>query len=77
MIAYWAVPFLVVAAPPAVLLLTILIGGCTMTRTVEDPVAHARVYSEPNSRAGDALARELDGRAAREELHRVIEEARR
>lgn len=77
MIGYRAVPYLVFAAPPVILLLTVLIGGCTMTRTVEDPVVHARFYSEPNSRAGDALARELDRRAAREELHRVIEEARR
>ena len=30
MIAYWVVPYLVVAAPPAIVLLTILIGGCTM-----------------------------------------------
>jgi hypothetical protein len=77
MIGYRAVPYLVAAAPPIIVLLTVLIGGCTMTRTVEDPVAHARFYSEPNSRAGDALARELDRRAAREELQRVIEEARR
>jgi len=27
MIAYWAVPYLVAAAPPAIVLLTILIGG--------------------------------------------------
>ncbi len=77
MIGYRAVPYLVCAAPPVIVLLTILIGGCSMTRTVEDPVVHARFYSEPNSRAGDALAHELDRRAAREELHRVIEEARR
>jgi hypothetical protein len=77
MIGYRAVPYLVAAAPPIIVLLTVLIGGCTMTRTVEEPVAHARFYSEPNSRAGDTLARELDRRAAREELRRIIEEARR
>jgi hypothetical protein len=77
MIGYRAVPYLVFAAPPVIVLLTVLIGGCTMTRAIEDPAAHARYYSEPNSRAGDALARELDRRAAREELYRVIEEARR
>ena len=77
MIAYWALPYLVVAAPPLIVLLTILIGGCTMTRTVDDPPDRARFYSEANSRAGDALARELDRRAAREELRRVIDEVQR
>jgi hypothetical protein len=77
MIGYRAVPYLVAAAPPIIVLLTVLIGGCTMTRTIEEPVAHARFYSEANSRAGDTLARELDRRAAREELRRIIEEARR
>jgi hypothetical protein len=76
MIAYWAVPYLVVAAPPTILLLTILIGGCTMTRTVSDSSDQARLYSEPDSRAGDALIRELDRRAAREEIRRLVEEAR-
>jgi hypothetical protein len=77
MIAYWAVPYLVAAAPPVIVLLTILIGGCTMTRTASEPVHHAGFYSDPNSRAGDVLARELDRRAAREELHRLIDEAQR
>ena len=77
MIAYWAVPYLVAAAPPAILLLTILIGGCTMTRTASEPVNDARFYSDPSSRAGDALARELDRRAAREALRRLIDEAQR
>jgi hypothetical protein len=77
MIAYWALPYLVMAAPALIVLLTILIGGCTMTRTVDDPIDRARFYSESNSRAGDALVRELDRRAAREELRRVIEEVQR
>jgi hypothetical protein len=77
MIAYWAVPYLVVAAPPAIVLLTILIGGCTMTRTVSDSSDQARLYSDADSRAGDALIRELDRRAAREELRRLVEEAQR
>ena len=74
MIVYRVVPYLVVAAPPAIVLLTILIGGCTMTRTAGEPVAHAGFYSDPNSRAGDALVRELDRRAAREDLRRLIDE---
>lgn len=77
MIGYRAVPYLVLAAPPIIVLLTVLIGGCTMTRTAEEPLPQARFYSEANSKAGDALARELDRRAAREDLRRLIEEAQR
>ena len=77
MIAYRAVPYLVLAAPPAIVLLTILIGGCTMTRTASEPVQHVGFYSDPNSKAGDALTRELDRRAAREALRQLIDEAQR
>lgn len=77
MIAYWAVPYLVVAAPPAIVLITIVIGGCTMARTAGDPAEPARFYSDPNSRAAVELTNELDRRAAREELRRIIDEARR
>ena len=77
MIAYCAVPYLVVAAPPAIVLITILIGGCTMTRTAGDPPEPARFYSDPNSRAATELTDELDRRAARAELRRIIDEARR
>jgi hypothetical protein len=77
MIVYRAVPYLVVAAPPAIVLLTILIGGCTMTRTTNDPVVAAGYYSDPNSRAGEALVRELDRRAAREDLRRLVDEVQR
>jgi len=77
MIAYWAVPYLVVAAPPAIVLLTILIGGCTMTRTANEPADRARFYSDRESRAGDELIMELDRRAARAELRRLIDDARR
>ena len=75
MIVYRAVPYLVLAAPPAIVLLTILIGGCTMTRTAGDPVQHAGFYSDANSRAGDALTRELDRRATREALRQLIDDA--
>jgi hypothetical protein len=76
-IAYWAVPYLVVAAPPAIVLLTILIGGCTMTRTANEPVDRVRFYSDRESRGGEELIRELDRRAARAELRRLIDDARR
>jgi hypothetical protein len=77
MIAYRAVPYLLVAAPPVIVVLTILIGGCTMTRTANDPVDRVRFYSNPDSRAGDELILELDRRVARQELRRIIEEAQR
>jgi hypothetical protein len=77
MIAYRAVPYLLVAAPPVIVVLTILIGGCTMTRTANDPVDRVRFFSNPDSRAGDELILELDRRTARQELRRIIEEAQR
>jgi hypothetical protein len=77
MIAYWAVPYLVVAAPPAIVLLTILVGGCTMARTANEPADRVGFYSDRESRAGDELIRELDRRAARAELRRLIDDARR
>ena len=77
MIAYWAVPYLLVAAPPVILLLTVLIGGCTMTRTASDPMDNgARFYSDPNGRA-EQLTQDLDRRAAREELRRIVDEGQR
>jgi hypothetical protein len=77
MIAYWAVPYLVVAAPPAIFLLTILVGGCTMTRTAVDPPENPRFYSDPESSAAKELSREVDRRAARAELRRIIDQAQR
>jgi len=77
MIAYWAVPYLVVAAPPAIVLITVLIGGCTMTRTADGPVNYSRFYADRDSRAGRELINELDRREARAELRRLIDEARR
>ena len=74
---YRAVPYLLLAAPSIILLFTILIGGCTMTRTINDPMVRARFYSDPDSRAADELIKELDRRAAREDLRRAIEEAQR
>ena len=39
MIVYAALPYLLVAAPAVIVLLAVLIGGCTMTttRTANDP----------------------------------------
>lgn len=77
MIAYWALPYLVVAAPALIVLLTILIGGCTMTRTVDDRENHPRFSPSSESRAGKELINELDRREARAELRRVIDEVQR
>ena len=75
MIAYRAVPYLLLVAPPAIVLFAVLLGGCTMART--DRAENARFYSDPKSRAGDELVRELDRRAARQELQHSIEAAQR
>ena len=77
MIVYWVVPYLVVAAPPIIVLLSVMVGGCTMTRTGSGPADQARFYSDPDSRAGDELIKELKRREVRAELRRVVEEAQR
>ena len=77
MTIYRAMPYLLAAVPPVVMLLTILIAGCTMSRTAQEPIAPARYYADANSRAGEELTRELDRREAREDLRRLIEEVRR
>jgi hypothetical protein len=71
---YRAMPYLLAAVPPVVMLLTILIAGCTMSRTAPNLADNTRFYSDPNSRAGEELVEELDRRAAREDLRRLIEE---
>ena len=70
-------PYLFLAVPPVVMLLTILIAGCTISRTAHDSTETARYYSDPNSRAGEELIKELDRRAAREDLRRIVEEVQR
>ena len=77
MTIYRAMPYLLLAVPPVVMLLTILIAGCTMSRTAHDPIGNARFYSDPDSRAGEELIKELDRRAAREDMRRLIEEIQR
>ena len=77
MIVYWVVPYLVVAAPPVIVLLSVMLGGCTVMRTAGEPAEQARFYSDPNSRAGDELVKELKRREARAELRRIVEEAQR
>ena len=77
MIVYSAVPYLLAAAPPVIVLLSILLGSCTMTRPGAVAMDQPRVYSEANSRTGEELVRQLDRRAARDDLQRTVEEAQR
>ena len=76
MIVYYALPYLLVAAPAVIVLFAVLIGGCTMatTRSANDPIGPERYYSDPKSRAGEELTQELDRRAVREELRHLVEE---
>lgn len=74
MIVYHAVPFLLVAAPPIIVLLSVLIGGCTMTRPTNELTDRVQFQSDPDSRAGEELRMELDRRAVREELRRIVGE---
>jgi hypothetical protein len=77
MILYGAVPYLLVAALPIIVLLSVMLGGCAMTRTAGDQATQTRSSSETNSRAGEDLVKELERREARAELKRVIDEAQR
>ncbi|HEY2445584.1 MAG TPA: hypothetical protein VGI20_07595 [Rhizomicrobium sp.] len=77
MIVYLAVPYLLAAAPLVIVLLSILVGSCTMTRPGGEPMDRAQFYSQADSRAGEELVRELNRRAAREELQHTMEEAQR
>ena len=47
MIVYYAVPFLLVAAPPIIVLLSVLIGGCTMTRSTNETAGPVQFQSGP------------------------------
>jgi hypothetical protein len=77
MILYWVVPYLLIAAPLIIVLFSVLLGGCAMTRTVSDQAAQARFYSDPNSRTGEVLVKELERRETRADLQRIIDEAQR
>jgi len=77
LIIYSAVPHLLAAALPVIVLLSILVGSCTMTRPGDEAMDRTQLYSNANGRAGEELVTELDRRAAREELQRTVEEAQR
>ena len=76
MILYWVVPYLVVAALPTIVLLSVMLGGCSMTRTAGDPVRDSSFHSDPNGRS-EELITELKRRETRAELQRTIDEAQR
>ena len=73
MILYWAIPYLLAAALPIIVVLALLLGGCTMTRTAGDPVHEARSYADPNRTTGAQLRKELERREARAELQRIVD----
>jgi hypothetical protein len=77
LIVYRVVPYLLVAAPPIIVLLSVMLGGCMAARTDGDPTEQARFHSDPDSRAGEALVNELKQRETRAELQRIIDEAQR
>jgi hypothetical protein len=77
LIIYSAVPYLLAAALPVIVLLSILVGSCTMTRPGGEAMDRTRLDSDANGRAGDELIWRLDRRAAREDLRRTVEEAQR
>ena len=77
MILYWAIPYLLAAALPIIVILALLLGGCTMTRTVGDPTHEAQFYADPNRAAGEQLRKELERREAIAELQRIVDEAQR
>jgi hypothetical protein len=76
-ILYWAIPYLLVAALPTIVVAAVLLGGCTTTRTTGDPVQKAQLYADPNRATGAQLRKELERREAIAELQRVIDESQR
>jgi hypothetical protein len=77
MTLYGVVPYLLVAAPPIIVLLSVMLGGCAMTRTAGDQPNQARFYFDPNRRTGEELVKELDRRETHAALQHVIDEAPR
>ena len=71
---YRVVPYLLVAAPLVIVLLSVAIGGCT--RIGGDRAEQARL-SDPDNRAGKQLVNELERRDNRAALRRIIDEAQR
>jgi hypothetical protein len=57
LIIYGAVPYLLAAAPPVIVLLSILLSDCTMASPGSEAAYRVRFYSEADSRAGDELVR--------------------
>ncbi len=73
---YRVVPYLLVAAPPLIVLLSVAIAGCTASRIGGDRTEQAR-FSDPDSRAGEQLVNKLEWRENRAELQRIIDGAQR
>ncbi|WP_298261634.1 hypothetical protein [Bradyrhizobium sp.] len=72
---YRVVPYLLVAAPLIIVLLSLMVGGCTASRIGGDRTEQARFRPDPDSRAGEQLVNALERRETRAELHRIMDEA--
>ena len=77
LIVYRVVPYLLVAAPPIIVLLSVMLEGRTATRIDGDRTEQARLISNPKSRAGEELVSEPERRETRAELQRIIDAAPR
>jgi hypothetical protein len=74
---YGVVPYLLVAAPPVIVLLSVMLGGCAVTNTTGGRAEQTPLHSDPDSRAGGELTKKLEQREVRAELQRIIDEAQR
>ena len=77
LIVYRVVPYLLVAAPPIIVLLSVMVAGCTATRTGSDRAEQAWFYSNPDNRTGEEMVDELKRRESRAELQHILDEAQR
>ncbi|MDE2063943.1 MAG: hypothetical protein KGJ00_16195 [Bradyrhizobium sp.] len=74
---YRVVPYLLLAAPPIIVLLSAMLEGYTATRIDGDRAEQSRLHSERDNRAGEELVTESEWRETRAGLHRIIDEAPR
>jgi hypothetical protein len=77
MILYGVVPYLLVAAPPVIVLLSVMLGGCAVMSTTGDRAEQTPLHSDPDSRAGGGLTKKLERREVSAEFQRIIDEAQR
>ena len=74
---YRVVPYLLLAAPPVIMLLSAMLEGCAATRMDGDRTEQARLHSNSDRRAREELVTGLQRRETRAELLRLINEGPR